>query len=112
MGNASHFISSKEGGSQVWIADFDGAAGTVAQKSKLTSIATEAGGELWSPDGKNILFTSDVYPECDAQRFDREGCNAKKLKEAEQSKVKALIFDHLLYRHWNAYERASAPTSL
>ena len=32
---------------------------------KLTSIATEAGGELWSPDGKNILFTSDVYPECD-----------------------------------------------
>ena len=31
-------------------------------------------------------------------------CNAKKLKEAEQSKVKALIFDHLLYRHWNAYK--------
>ena len=27
---------------------------------KLTSIATEASGELWSPDGKNILFTSDV----------------------------------------------------
>ena len=34
---------------------------------KLTSIATEAGGELWSPDGKNILFTSDVYPECDGE---------------------------------------------
>ena len=34
---------------------------------KLTSIATEASGELWSPDGKNILFTSDVYPECDGQ---------------------------------------------
>jgi hypothetical protein len=31
-------------------------------------------------------------------------CNAKKLKEAEQSKVKAQIFDHLLYRHWNAYK--------
>ncbi len=31
-------------------------------------------------------------------------CNAKKLKEAEQSKVKALIFTHLLYRHWNAYK--------
>jgi dipeptidyl aminopeptidase/acylaminoacyl peptidase len=26
------------------------------------------------------------------------------LKEAEQSKVKAMIFDHLLYRHWNAYK--------
>src|SRR5437588_3690966 len=41
------FLSTKEGGSQVWIADFDGAAGTVRGAYKLTSIATEAGGELW-----------------------------------------------------------------
>src|ERR1035441_6530370 len=94
------FISTKEGGSQVWIADFDGAAGTVKGSHKLTSIATEAGGELWSPDGKNILFTSDVYPECAD-----EACNAKRAKEAEESKVKAIIFDRLLYRHWNAYKR-------
>ncbi|HYW40530.1 MAG TPA: S9 family peptidase [Terriglobales bacterium] len=94
------FISNKEGGSQVWIADFDGPAGTVTGVHKLTSIATEAGGELWSPDGKNILFTSDVYPDCAD-----EACNAKKLKEAEESKVKAIIFDRLLYRHWNAYKR-------
>ena len=59
------FISTKEGGSQVWVADFDGAADTVSGVHKRTSIATEASGELWSPDGKNILFTSDVYPECD-----------------------------------------------
>ncbi len=98
------FISTKEGGSQVWIAEFDGTAGSVTAVHKLTSIATEASGELWSPDGKNILFTSDVYPECDGTPFDEQGCNAKKLKEHEQSKVKALIFDHLLYRHWNAYK--------
>src|SRR5436309_10012910 len=53
------FLSNKEGGSQVWIADFDGAAGNVTAVHKITTIATEAGGELWSPDGKNILFTSD-----------------------------------------------------
>jgi len=93
------FLSTKEGGSQIWIADFDSAAGTVPQKHKFTSMATEASGELWSPDGKNILFTSDVYPECAD-----EACNAKKLEAAEKSKVKALIFDHLLYRHWNAYK--------
>jgi dipeptidyl aminopeptidase/acylaminoacyl peptidase len=97
------FLSTKEGGSQVWIADFDRAAGTVTGVHKLTSIATEAGGELWSPDGKNILFTSDVYPECDGQR-DELKCNAEKLEEHEKSKVKALVFDHLLYRHWNAYK--------
>ena len=97
------FISTKEGGSQVWIAEFDG-AGTVTGVHKLTSIVTEAGGELWSPDGKNILFTSDVYPNC---TFDDRGeamCNKVTLDAAQNGKVKAQIFDHLLYRHWNAYK--------
>jgi dipeptidyl aminopeptidase/acylaminoacyl peptidase len=98
------FTSTKEGGSQVWIADFDGAQGTVTKVSQLTHIATEASGELWSPDGKNILFTSDVYPECDGAPEAEAACNAEKLEQHEKSKVKALIFDHLLYRHWNAYK--------
>jgi dipeptidyl aminopeptidase/acylaminoacyl peptidase len=98
------FISTKEGGSQIWVADFDGAAGSVTGTHKLTSIATEAGGELWSPDGTNILFSSDVYPDCDGTPEPEAACNAKKVKEVEQSKVKALIFDRLLYRHWNAYK--------
>ena len=90
------FISNKDGGSQVWIAEFDSAAGTVTLVRKLTSIATEAGGELWSPDGKKILFTSDVYPQCDGTPEAETDCNAKKVKEVENSKVKALIFDRLL----------------
>ena len=98
------FLSTKEGGSQVWIADFDGAVGAVTAIHKLTSIATEAGGELWSPDGKNILFTSDVYPQCDGWPEQEQECDAKELKEHEDAKVKALIFTHLLYRHWNAYK--------
>ena len=95
------FISNKESGSQVWIAEFDGAVSGV---HRLTSIATEAGGELWSPDGKNILFTSEVYPECDGAPAAEADCNARRLKESEESHVKALVFDRLLYRHWNAYK--------
>jgi len=101
------FISNKEGGSQVWIADFDGAVGTVTSIRKLTSIATEAGGELWSPDGKHILFTSDIYPECDGKPDAELACNERKKKETEDSKVRALIFERLLYRHWNAYTRGT-----
>src|SRR5271170_6301723 len=93
------FLSSKEGGSQVWIADFDGTKGTVTATHKLTSIATETDGPIWSPDGKNILFVSNVFFDCSD-----EACNAKRVEEAEKSKVKALIFTHLLYRHWNAYK--------
>ncbi len=100
------FLSTKEQGSQVWIADFDPAAGTVTGVYKLTTMPTEAGGELWSPDGKNVLFTSDVYPECDGQP-DEIACNAKKADAAEKSKVKAQLFTHLLYRHWNAYKQGT-----
>ncbi len=98
------FISNQVGGSQVWIAHFDDATGTVTRTWKLTSIATEASGELWSPDGKNILFVSDVYPECDGAHTEELDCNAKKVREAENSKVRALVFERLLYRHWNAYK--------
>jgi len=97
------FISTKDGGSQVWMADFDSAAGRVTATHKLTSIATEADGEIWSPDGKNIAFVSSVYPECDGAPAAEIACNAKKLDEVAKSKVKAQIFTRLLYRHWNAY---------
>ena len=98
------FVSTKIGGSQIWIAEFDGTTGTVTARHLHTNIATEADGELWSPDGKNILFKSDVYPECDGAPVAEADCNVKKVKEAAESKVKARVFDHLLYRHWNAYK--------
>jgi dipeptidyl aminopeptidase/acylaminoacyl peptidase len=101
------FLSTKEGGSQVWTADFDTASGAVSTVRKLTSIATEAGGELWSPDGKLILFTSDVYPQCDGEPAAEAACNAKELDQRKNSKVKAQIFTHLLYRHWNAYKEGA-----
>jgi len=98
------FLSTKEGGSQVWIADFDSNTGAVGRSRRLTAAPGEAGGELWSPDGKYILFVSDVYPECGGTSAEEQECNKKKFKDAEQSKVKATIFDHLLYRHWNSYK--------
>jgi dipeptidyl aminopeptidase/acylaminoacyl peptidase len=98
------FVSTKEGGSQIWIADFDAATGNVTGVHKLTSIATEADGELWSPDGKTIAFTSRVYPECTGSPTEQDNCNKQKMDEVAKSKVKALIFTRLLYRHWNAFQ--------
>ncbi|MCU1300603.1 MAG: peptidase prolyl oligopeptidase active site region [Candidatus Sulfotelmatobacter sp.] len=101
------FVSTKDGGSQIWVADFDAVTGTVTGVRKLTSIGTGASGELWSPDGKNILFTSDVYPQCDGQPTAEASCNARTHEEQEKSKVKALTFTSLLYRHWNAYKEST-----
>src|SRR5262249_643307 len=98
------FVSTKEMGSQIWVADFDCATGTVAWKGRFTNNATEADGEVWLTDGKNILFKSEVYPEWDGTPDAEADCNAKKMEEKKNSRVKALVFTHLLYRHWNAFK--------
>ena len=98
------FLSSKGGGQQVWIADFDSATATVTATHRFTSLATEADGPIWSPDGKNIVFVSSVFPECVGSPAEGAACNAKKLDEVAKSKVKAQVFTRLLYRHWNAYQ--------
>jgi dipeptidyl aminopeptidase/acylaminoacyl peptidase len=41
---------------------------------------------------------SAVYPDCND-----DGCNKKRDEEKAESKVKAQVFTHLLYRHWNAF---------
>jgi dipeptidyl aminopeptidase/acylaminoacyl peptidase len=101
------FLSSREGGQQVWLADFDPATGETSNAKKLTGISTEADNALWSPDGKFIVFTSSVYPDCpaitEADAATGDQCNADRDKALSDSKVKAQIFTHLLYRHWNHY---------
>ena len=92
------FESARDGDQQLWLAPFDTATGTISEAHKLTSISTEAGGAIWSPDGQNILFVSSVYPDCKD-----DACNRQRDGERSQSQVKAQIFTHLLYRHWNAF---------
>jgi dipeptidyl aminopeptidase/acylaminoacyl peptidase len=101
------FLSSRGGSGQVWLADFDPATGATSNPRKLTAISTEAGDAIWSPDGNSVLFTSAVYPDCpaimaaDATTGDK--CNADRDAALASSKVKAQIFTHLLYRHWDHF---------
>jgi dipeptidyl aminopeptidase/acylaminoacyl peptidase len=106
-GHSVLFLSSRESGQEIWLADFDPATGATSNPRKLTSIATEADSAKWSPDSKSIVFTSAVYPDCAAitaaDFTTGNQCNADRDKALADSKVKAQIFTHLLYRHWNAY---------
>ena len=93
------FESSRDGGSQIWVQDFDSATGALTgEPRKVTNISTEASGGLWSPDGKSILFVSEVYPDCKD-----DACNKQRDDEQAKSKVKAKIFTQLMFRHWNHY---------
>ncbi len=94
--DGKHFLYIMDG--QVHVLDFDAASGKVSGGRQVTKLSTGADGALWSPDGKNILFVSEVYPDCPD-----DACNQKRDQEKEKSKVKALVFTRLLYRHWNRY---------
>jgi len=84
---------------QIWMCDFDANSGALVGKPhQVTNISTGADGGIWSPDGKNIVFVSAVYPDCAD-----DGCNKQRDEELKKSKVKAKIFSRLFYRHWNAF---------
>ena len=95
------YVSAKGGSQQVWVADFDSTSGKIAGVPRaITNISTEADGAIWSPDGKNIVFTSEVYPGCADDL-----CNKTSDEARSSSKVRAMLFTRLFYRHWNAYTR-------
>src|SRR5438067_2395949 len=84
---------------QIWTSNFTPESGGLdGQPHQVTNISTGADGAIWSPDGKNIVFLSSVYP--DAKD---DAANKQRDEELGKSKVKAKIFTKLLYRHWTSY---------
>ncbi len=92
-GKSLAFISTRGGSSQVWILSLAG-----GDPWPLTSLSTEADGVTWAARGDTLLFTSQVYPDCPD-----EACNARRLKEAAESKVKARTITELFFRHWDSW---------
>jgi dipeptidyl aminopeptidase/acylaminoacyl peptidase len=101
------FLSGRTGSIQIWLADFDSATGATSNAKQLTNIATGADNARWSPDGKSIAFTSDVYPDCPAistaDLATGNKCDADCEAAIAANPVKARIFTHLLYRHWDHF---------
>jgi dipeptidyl aminopeptidase/acylaminoacyl peptidase len=87
------FLSSRDGEQQIYWITLDG-----GDANKLTSLSGGADNEMWSPDGKLVAFVSNVYPDCKD-----EACNSERDSVRAKSKVKARIYESLLYRHWNGW---------
>ncbi|HEY0759880.1 MAG TPA: S9 family peptidase [Acidisarcina sp.] len=95
------FQRTREGGQQIYIAPFNAQSRSLGDPRQLTTLSTGADGAMWSPDGQSVLFTSAVYPDCSLS--DQDACDKQRDDALAASQVKAKIFTHLLYRHWNAY---------
>jgi dipeptidyl aminopeptidase/acylaminoacyl peptidase len=98
------FVSDRSGVPQIWSMNADGSDARLA-----TNLPTGADGVTVSPDGQLILFTSDVYPECEARGaaagvdYDA-ACNKAALDRDSASRMKARTYTSLLYRHWTQYQ--------
>jgi dipeptidyl aminopeptidase/acylaminoacyl peptidase len=94
---------------QIFEMPWDEVAGKVGKAVQVTNVDGGADGAVWSPDSKRLMFVASVYPECSASSEDagdwakEDACDKAKNEAADKSPVKAMIFDHLLYRHWNAF---------
>jgi dipeptidyl aminopeptidase/acylaminoacyl peptidase len=88
------FSSSREGGGQLWTLDLDG-----GEPKKLTDWSPGLGSAIWSPDGRWIAATSDVFPDVALDAA------AQKAREDAQSKggVSVHVADDLYYRHWTSW---------
>ncbi len=92
-GKAIYFLSTRSGSSQVWRIRPDG--GEAEQVSRL---ALDVSNLAVSPDGKNLVFSLEVFPGLCA-------CGTKKkLDEVEARKTSGRIYDRLFFRHWDSWK--------
>ena len=92
-GKTLAFVSSRGGSAQVWLLPVEG-----GEARQLTKLPIDVSGPIWSPRGDRIAFAAEVYPGTTPEQ------TAAKDKEKEASKSKVRTFDHLMIRHWNAWD--------
>ena len=89
-----YFMSTRNGSSQVWRISPAGGEAEV-----VTKLPTDINGFKLFPDGKRMVLAVDVWPNA------RTLAETVKLDDDKaKSKVKARVYDQLLFRHWDGWE--------
>jgi dipeptidyl aminopeptidase/acylaminoacyl peptidase len=98
-GKTLSYISTATGEAQIYLYDME--KGTSRQ---LTNHYTGASQQRFSPDGTMMAFISSVYPEFSSKPFnDAQIFNKQRDEALANSKMKGVVFDKLLYRHWDSW---------
>jgi dipeptidyl aminopeptidase/acylaminoacyl peptidase len=94
-GTVLAFLSTRAGDPQVFFLPTGG-----GEAEKKTDVPGGVGAFKFTPDGKRLVLTAEVWPECGADA----ACTRKKDEAVEKGKMKAHVADRLLFRHWDAWE--------
>jgi dipeptidyl aminopeptidase/acylaminoacyl peptidase len=93
-GKTVYFLSAKSGTQQLYSMPLQG--GTPRQ---LTAFVLDVGSYQLSPDGKQLLFSSETFAECKADF----ACTQKRLDDTKARKSTGVVHDRLFVRHWDAW---------
>ena len=91
---AVYFLSSRSGSSQVWRTDREG-----ARASQVTNLPLDVGGVRVSPDGRRLVVSLAVFPNCGGNEVD---CTVRRMAE-KTTKASGVLTDQLFIRHWDEW---------
>lgn len=95
-GQSIAFVSNRDGSYQLYLMPLYG--GEPRRISKISTGVTP--NEFhWTPDGRYIIFTTEVYPHCEDDE-----CNRQVNENRESDKVKAQLIEKLPYRVWDSWK--------
>ena len=90
-GSGILFISSRSGKTQVWMLPMEG-----GEARQVTKMPAGVSGFHVGAKGRNLLVTSNVFPDCATL-----ACTGERLEQRSKSQVKARVTESLLFRHWD-----------
>ncbi len=96
-GKSFVFLSTRSGSSQVWRQNVDG-----GEAERVTDLPLDVGMVQPFADGRRLLIALEVYPELAADQA--IAGTVERDAAREKSKVKARIYESLLFRHWDTWE--------
>ena len=94
-GKTLYFVSTRTNGSQLWALPLNG-----GEPGQLTDVGVGVNDPIVTPDGRKVVFSADVFPECGADA----GCNKKNSDGLANGPLQATMADRLLYRHWTEWK--------
>ncbi len=95
-GKTLYFLSSKSGSSQVWKTDVAGATAT-----QVTSTPLDVGAYQPTPDGKGVVISLAVFPECKGNEI---ACTVDRQAAQKATGSSGTLYTKVFVRHWDEWE--------
>ncbi len=93
-GRSVWFVSTRSESAQVWRIPIDG-----GEAQQVTDLPLDVGNLLVAPDGLNIAFTMEVFPDCKTIAETKE-----RLEEIKNKKTSGRIYEKIFVRHWDTWK--------